>query len=102
MYAGINFLRPANIFFARGQQVLTEIKIKIETTRTNRKQKNLEDRMKNSTKIVLKFSYFSDYKVRTKKKLDTFIKLYHSVLVIAFIPMIDWDQKIAKINLSPS
>ena len=35
------------MFFGRGQQVLTERKNKIETARSNRKQKNLEDRLKN-------------------------------------------------------
>ncbi|MCK6597348.1 MAG: hypothetical protein L6Q37_03220, partial [Bdellovibrionaceae bacterium] len=47
LHAGINFLRPADMFFGRGQQVLTERKNKIETARSNRKQKNLEDRLKN-------------------------------------------------------
>jgi transposase-like protein len=47
LHAGINFLRPADMFFGRGQQVLTERKSKIETARSNRKQKNLEDRLKN-------------------------------------------------------
>jgi hypothetical protein len=47
LHAGINFLRPADMFFGRGQQVLAERKVKIENARKNRKQKNLEDRLKN-------------------------------------------------------
>lgn len=47
LHAGINYLRPADMFFGRGQQVLTERKEKIETARSFRKQKNLEDRLKN-------------------------------------------------------
>ena len=47
LHAGISFLRPADMFFGRGQQVLTDRKNKIETARSNRKQKNLEDRLKN-------------------------------------------------------
>ena len=47
LHAGINFLRPADMFFGRDQRILTERKLKIETARTNRKQKNLEYRSKN-------------------------------------------------------
>ena len=47
LHAGIKYLRPADMYFGRGQQVLTERKIKIETARTFRKQKNLEERVKN-------------------------------------------------------
>lgn len=47
LHAGINYLRPADMFFGRGQQVLNERKVKIETARSRRKQKNLEDRLKN-------------------------------------------------------
>ena len=47
LHAGINYLRPADMFFGRGQQVLNERKVKIETARCERKQKNLEDRLKN-------------------------------------------------------
>lgn len=47
LHAGINFLRPADMFFGRGNLVLSERKIKIEESRKIRKQKNLEDRLKN-------------------------------------------------------
>lgn len=47
LHAGINFLRPADMFFGRGNQVLNERKIKIEESRKSRKQKNLTDRLKN-------------------------------------------------------
>ncbi len=47
LHAGINFLRPADMFFGRGNQILSERKFKIEDSRKVRKQKNLQDRLKN-------------------------------------------------------
>ncbi|NBO24861.1 MAG: transposase [Chlamydiae bacterium] len=47
LHAGIKYLRPADMFFGRGLQVLTERKIKIESARKFRKQKNLQERLKN-------------------------------------------------------
>ena len=47
LHAGIKYLRPSDMFFGRGQQVLTERRIKIESARKFRKHKNLEERVKN-------------------------------------------------------
>ncbi len=47
LHAGIKYLRPADMFFGRGQQVLMERKIKIESARKFRKQKNYQERVKN-------------------------------------------------------
>ena len=47
LHAGIKYLRPADMFFGRAQLVLSERKIKIESARKFRKQKNFEERMKN-------------------------------------------------------
>lgn len=46
LHAGINFLRPADMFFGRGRLVLNERREKIENARSNRKSLNREDRMK--------------------------------------------------------
>jgi hypothetical protein len=40
-------LEATKQYHSRGQQVLEERKVKIETARKNKKQKNLEDRLKN-------------------------------------------------------
>lgn len=47
LHAGINYLRPSDIFFGRALEVLNVRRIKIENARVDRKQKKLEDRMKN-------------------------------------------------------
>ncbi|MBY0469737.1 DDE-type integrase/transposase/recombinase [bacterium] len=47
LHAGINFLRPADMFFGRGGQVLNERREKIENARADRKSLNREERMKN-------------------------------------------------------
>ena len=47
LHARINYLRPADMFFGRGNKVLSERKFKIEESRKIRKQKNLSDRLKN-------------------------------------------------------
>ncbi len=47
LHAGIKYLRPADMFFGRGQQVLMERKRKIESARKFRKQKNYQERLKN-------------------------------------------------------
>lgn len=47
LHAGINFLRPADMFFGRGGLVLNERREKIENARANRKSINLEEKMKN-------------------------------------------------------
>jgi len=47
LHAGINFLRPADMFFGRGGLVLNERREKIENARADRKSLNREDRMKN-------------------------------------------------------
>ena len=46
LHAGINFLRPADMFFGRGNLVLNERREKIENARANRKSKNLEEKLK--------------------------------------------------------
>lgn len=46
LHAGINFLRPADMFFGRGNLVLSERREKIENARANRKSKNREEKMK--------------------------------------------------------
>ncbi len=46
LHAGINFLRPADMFFGRGNLVLNERRDKIENARANRKSKNLEEKLK--------------------------------------------------------
>ncbi len=47
LHAGINYLRPADMFFGRGNLILSERKSKIESARQIRKQKNFNDKMKN-------------------------------------------------------
>jgi transposase InsO family protein len=47
LHAGIGFLRPADMFFGRGQQILQERKEKIKNARKLRKQSNGADRLKN-------------------------------------------------------
>lgn len=47
LHAGVNFLRPADVFFGRGNLVLSERREKIETARANRKILNKEDLLKN-------------------------------------------------------
>lgn len=47
LHAGINFLRPADMFFGRGNLILDERREKIENARADRKSLNREDRMKN-------------------------------------------------------
>lgn len=47
LHAGINFLRPADMFFGRSGLVLNERWEKIENARADRKLLNREDRMKN-------------------------------------------------------
>lgn len=47
LHAGINFLRPADMFFGRGGQVINERREKIENARVDRKSLNREERMKN-------------------------------------------------------
>ena len=42
LHAGISYLRPADMFFGRGEQILTEREQKLEIARSNRKQKNRE------------------------------------------------------------
>jgi transposase InsO family protein len=42
LHAGISYLRPADMFFGRGKQILSERELKLETARSNRKQKNRE------------------------------------------------------------
>lgn len=56
-------LEATKQYHSRGQQVLEERKVKIETARKNKKQKNLEDRLKNA----LNLSKYRRQKVRTKK-----------------------------------
>jgi putative transposase len=46
LHAGINFLRPADMFFGRGNLVLDERREKIENARAERKSLNREDRLK--------------------------------------------------------
>jgi transposase InsO family protein len=46
LHAGINFLRPADMFFGRGGLVLNERREKIENARADRKFCNKEDRLK--------------------------------------------------------
>jgi putative transposase len=46
LHAGINFLRPADMFFNRRSLVLNERREKIENARANRKSINLEEKMK--------------------------------------------------------
>jgi transposase InsO family protein len=46
LHAGINFLRPADMFFGRGGLVLNERREKIENARADRKSLNKEDRLK--------------------------------------------------------
>lgn len=46
LHAGINFLRPADMFFGRGNLVLRERREKIENARADRKSLNREDRLK--------------------------------------------------------
>lgn len=47
LHAGINFLRPADVFFGRGKMVLNERREKVEHARANRKSLNKADQMKN-------------------------------------------------------
>jgi hypothetical protein len=47
LHAGINFLRPADVFFGRRQIVLNERRKKIENGRADRKSLNREEKMKN-------------------------------------------------------
>ena len=47
LHAGINFLRPADMFFGRGGKVISERREKIEDARIDRKSLNREERMKN-------------------------------------------------------
>lgn len=47
LHAGINFLRPADVFFGRRNLVLNERREKIEMARTNRKTLNKKDLLKN-------------------------------------------------------
>lgn len=47
LHAGINFLRPADVFFCRRNLVLSERREKIENARANRKILNKEDFLKN-------------------------------------------------------
>jgi transposase InsO family protein len=42
LHAGIGYLRPADMFFGRGKQILAEREEKLEMARSNRKQKNRE------------------------------------------------------------
>lgn len=44
LHAGVSYLRPADMFFGRGQKILNERQLKLETARTNRKTKNREVR----------------------------------------------------------
>jgi len=46
LHAGINFLRPADVFFGRRGLVLNERREKLENARANRKSKNREEKMK--------------------------------------------------------
>jgi transposase InsO family protein len=46
LHAGINFLRPADMFFGRGNLVLNERREKLEKARANRKSINREEKMK--------------------------------------------------------
>lgn len=47
LHAGINFLRPADMFFDRGGLVLNERREKIENARAERKSLNREEKLKN-------------------------------------------------------
>lgn len=47
LHAGVNFLRPADVFFGRRNLVLSERREKIENARANRKILNKEDFLKN-------------------------------------------------------
>lgn len=40
LHAGINYLRPADMFFGRDKQMLIERELKLKIARSNRKQKN--------------------------------------------------------------
>lgn len=40
LHAGIDYLRPADMFFGRGKQILSEREQKLEMARSNRKMKN--------------------------------------------------------------
>jgi transposase InsO family protein len=42
LHAGISYLRPADMFFGRGKQILNERVQKLEIARSNRRQKNRE------------------------------------------------------------
>lgn len=42
LHAGINYLRPADMFFGRGNKILNEREVKLELARSNRKMKNRE------------------------------------------------------------
>lgn len=46
LHAGINFLRPTDMFFGRGGLVLNERREKIQNARADRKSLNQEERMK--------------------------------------------------------
>jgi putative transposase len=46
LHAGINFLRPADMFFGRGSLVLCERRKKVENARSERKTLNREERVK--------------------------------------------------------
>ena len=46
LHAGINFLRPADMFFGRRNLVLNERREKIESARSNRKSLNMEEKLK--------------------------------------------------------
>jgi transposase InsO family protein len=44
LHAGIDYLRPADKFFGRGELILSERRKKLKTARTTRKLKNLEEK----------------------------------------------------------
>lgn len=46
LHAGINYLRPADMFFGRGNLVLNERREKIKNARVDRKSKNRNEKMK--------------------------------------------------------
>jgi transposase InsO family protein len=46
LHAGIDFLRPADMFFGRRSQVLTERREKLDAARASRKSKNREEKVK--------------------------------------------------------
>jgi hypothetical protein len=46
LHAGINYLRPADMFFGRGNLVLNERRKKIKNARAHRKSLNREEMLK--------------------------------------------------------